>query len=58
MSVAHPIMGSHELIAAYSVSEAYMIGEVEVENLKAIMDVSNGNRSPGPFPPVFSCLMH
>ena len=33
-------MGSHELIAAYSVSEAYMIGEVEVENVKAIMDVS------------------
>ena len=51
-------MGSHELIAAYSVSEAYMIGEVEVENLKAIMDVSNCNRSQEPCPPVFSCLMH
>ena len=40
------IWGSHELIAAHSVSEAYMIGEVEVENLKAIMDVSirNGDR--------------
>nr|VWP00309.1 Septin-type G domain-containing protein [Ganoderma boninense] len=38
-------------------SEAYMIGEVEVENLKAIMDVSNGYRSPGPFPPLARLLL-
>ena len=50
-------MGSHELIAAYSVSEAYMIGEVEVENLKAIMDVSTS--TPEPFPPhARPLLMH
>ena len=46
MSVHFPVVDSHHLITAHSVSEAYMIGEVEVENVKAIMDVSirNGDR--------------
>ena len=43
MSVHFPVVDSHHLITAHSVSEAYMIGEVEVENVKAIMDVSNCN---------------